>query len=278
MKPTFFKQSDASQIAKWAYLDDGRILQKPRYIENKTKYAIGVVKSGGISARSGSTAGSGSVEIYKAETAEASGTGRVVTAYNIDATTFSVGQYVAMLREYSTGKWVVVEPFVDTSCDCGTGDITVYAPGVGVTNTNTYNDTFGSTWTLSCDSTTYSDGDTISLTASRTWTDPLAPTGPLDLILLGYGTQSNYFLHQCSVTSSTATTSYSSVSRISEVLEVDPFSTGVTYSMDIDVSYSLDWSSAIPAYECYGYIGVLYLQVTQPFGIASRGMLYFYQC
>ena len=75
---------------------------------------VGVVQSGGISARSGTTPGSGSVKLYALVGGVLVDAGQTVTVYSISSTTGGIlsGAYI-MVAQDAFGNWWV------ESVDCG---------------------------------------------------------------------------------------------------------------------------------------------------------------
>lgn len=70
---------------------------------------IGVVAAGGITARAGTTPGSGTVNVYWVND---SGTlahynGQTVTAYNLSTSTIAAGTYIQAKRDYVSWKWFI---------------------------------------------------------------------------------------------------------------------------------------------------------------------------
>jgi len=250
MKPHLFKRDDAKRIKQWAYTDSGLILQQPRYLENKTKYAIGLVKTGGISARSTTTAGSGDVTIYKAESTTLATSGRDVTAYNLDDSTYSAGEYVTLMQEYSTGKWVVIQ---GAGCDCGVGNIEIRDTPFG-TPTASQTVTVGS-YTMTCtfDSATYADGDRITVQLSMTFNSGPVPTSTQIAMQSSPNTSFNVLwpmIYDCSLFSSDASTSDSSGSSIRERHTYSP-TLGVAETITLEIDYTKNWPNA--QRECDGY-------------------------
>lgn len=277
--PVFFRKPDGQRIKRWAYTDGGVIIQQPRYLENSTKYAIGVVKTGGVSARSGSTAGSGDVTIYKAETSTLATTGRDVTAYNLDDVAYSSGEYVTLMKEYSTGKWVVIQ---GAGCDCGVGDVAFFdAPGGSAATSDTF--TAGTiTFVLSVDSSSYSDGDTLTITASLTYSSDPVPasttiwmqSSSTSTRALGDG-PTNKFLYDHSIATSDATTSNSTSTYLDELKLVNPVA-GVADTLTVTTDYTLNWPSS--TLECNGWAAYIAGGVYNGFSYTSWVSLYFNQC
>lgn len=97
--------------------DARRILQKSRAgneepqlplppIQPTSGACMAQVKTGGISARSGTTAGSGDATILQIATGSAlSTTSFEVTVYNLGTGTAAVNDYITIVQEHVTGKW-----------------------------------------------------------------------------------------------------------------------------------------------------------------------------
>jgi hypothetical protein len=66
------------------------------------------VKTGGITARSGTTLGSGTANVLQITTGSTlSTTSLDVTVYNLGTTAAAVDDYVTIIQEHVTGKWIL---------------------------------------------------------------------------------------------------------------------------------------------------------------------------
>ena len=75
--------------------------------QNFPSAAIAYTGVSGVPARSGTTAGSATVTLYKLVGATLTSTSVTVTAYNLSTTAVAGSAYIQVKREYLTGKWLV---------------------------------------------------------------------------------------------------------------------------------------------------------------------------
>lgn len=105
-----FTKSDAQHILKRSRSSQPARPQPLRDAEPLASAAIGKVKTGGLTARSGTTLGSGTVTVQQiASGSTISATSLDVTVYNLGTTAIAVDEYVSIVQEFVTGKWFATQ-------------------------------------------------------------------------------------------------------------------------------------------------------------------------
>ena len=105
-KVTGFTEADARSLLRLTGgAESPRPSQEQRYPLSQS--AIAYTGVSGVPARSGSTAGSATVTLYKLVGATLTSTSVTVTAYNLSTTAVAGSAYIQVKREYLTGKWLV---------------------------------------------------------------------------------------------------------------------------------------------------------------------------
>jgi hypothetical protein len=263
MKPHLFNRDDATRIKQWAYTDSGLILQQPRYLENKTKYAIGLVKTGGISARSTTTAGSGDVTIYKAESTTLATSGRDVTAYNLDDSTYSAGEYVTLMQEYSTGKWVVIQ---GAGCECGTNNEFYFdSPYSNSATFPTYNLSYTITTSSGVDEVP--DGGNFTISYSMEVTTPFVVLGTWQIRIALFPEVGSTNTGELTLNSTNSDTSLSGTNSIDEYKTVDTTTTGTT-----TLEVTVDYDAYPPECDLQSGAGFFYSGTSQSFPIVALNL------
>ena len=102
-----FNESDKNRILQ--QLDGGIQARNPSIDSNDPWTMIGVVATGGITARAGTTPGTGTVNVYYVND---SGTlahynSQTITAYNLSSAAIVAGKYVMCKRDYVSWNWFV---------------------------------------------------------------------------------------------------------------------------------------------------------------------------
>lgn len=103
-----FKKNDAEHILTKSRMA-GHSLHPSGHLEPKAGASFGIVQSGGISARSSTTAGSGTVTIYYLDGTTITSGSRDITVYNLGTSSVSSGDYVTVIQEFITGQWILSE-------------------------------------------------------------------------------------------------------------------------------------------------------------------------
>lgn len=238
-----FGEDDAKRVKQWAYTDDGVIVARPRIIKGKSKFAFAQVKTGGISALSGSTAGSGTVTIQSSPSTTITATSIEVTAYNLDTHAYAAGEYITIAQEMSTGKWIALP--AENPCPCTDNEVTF--PQLSQSNTYTL---FDIDWTLSTG--TLADGQSVELSVDLTWAGPTTPGTDTLRILNGSGVIAPWF-EQSDVTATNATSS--STTNYIDEQKVISKGTGVVTNITITVEYT---AVTAPCTEVAGVLSLLY--------------------
>jgi sorbitol-specific phosphotransferase system component IIBC len=102
-----FNEADKNRILQ--QLDGGIQARNPSMDSNDPWTLIGVVATGGITARAGTTPGTGTINVYHVND---SGTlahynSQAITVYNLSSAAIVAGKYVMCKRDYVSWKWFV---------------------------------------------------------------------------------------------------------------------------------------------------------------------------
>ena len=102
-----FGEADKNRILQ--QLDGGIVASRPASQDGDPWTMIGVVATGGITARAGTTPGTGTVNVYHVNDSGvlAHYNSQTITVYNLSSAAIVAGKYVMCKRDYISWKWFV---------------------------------------------------------------------------------------------------------------------------------------------------------------------------